>query len=106
MNAFLAKAAKAEQKLQKQIQGLIKEAERRAAAREKRQHQHGLGGGGNGYFSWPTTGVHHPGIRVHRLLLGAAVRQLRPLPQGIDIANGSGHPDPCGGQRGGGVRRA
>jgi murein DD-endopeptidase MepM/ murein hydrolase activator NlpD len=96
VNAYLAKAAQAEQKLQKQIQGLIKEAERRAAAREARQRQRqrnqSLGGGGNGYFNWPTTGVITQEFGCTGFSWEPSYGSCAHFHRGIDIANGTGTP--------------
>jgi murein DD-endopeptidase MepM/ murein hydrolase activator NlpD len=92
VNAYLAKAAKAEQMLQAQIQGLIKEAARRAAARERARHQHNLGGGGNGYFIWPTTGFITQEFGCTGFSWEPSYGSCAHFHRGIDIANGSGTP--------------
>ena len=92
VNAYLAKAARAEQQLQAKIQGLIKEAERRAAAREKPKHQHNLGGGGSGYFTWPTTGVITQEFGCTGFSWEPPYGSCAHFHQGIDIANGMGTP--------------
>ncbi len=92
VDAYLAQAAKAEQQLQAKIAGLIKEAERRAAARERRKHQHDLGGGGNGYFSWPTTGTITQEFGCTGFAWEPPYGSCAHFHQGIDIANGTGTP--------------
>jgi murein DD-endopeptidase MepM/ murein hydrolase activator NlpD len=90
VDAYLAKAAKWQQQLQAKLQGLIKEAERRAAARERRKHQ--LGGSGNGYFIWPTTGTITQEFGCTGFSWEPPYGSCAHFHQGIDIANGMGTP--------------
>ncbi len=60
------------------VAGLLAAAKR--AAEPPRRRGGSGGGSGNGRFSWPTVGHRDPGVRLHRLLPGAASRVVRPLP--------------------------
>lgn len=90
IDAYLKKAAKAEQQLQAKLQSLIKEAQRRAAERERRKHQ--LGGGGNGYFRWPTTGYVTQEFGCTGFSWEPPYGSCSHFHRGIDIANGNGTP--------------
>ena len=93
--ALVAKQAKAKHKLDAKIAGLVKEAERRAAAREARQNQGGGGGGGglpngNGRFNWPTTGLVTQEYGCTGFPLEPPRGSCAHFHSGIDIANSEG----------------
>ena len=87
--------------LRSRIDNLVASAQRRASA----QFGGVAPGGGNGIFDWPTTGYISQDYGCTGYWVNPPRGDCPHFHDGIDIANGSGTPDPCRWRRCGGLRR-
>lgn len=97
----IARQAAADRKLDKQIAGLVKEAQRRAEARRRTEQKRNDGGGGgggghlpdgSGRFDWPANGMITQEYGCTGFPLEPRRGNCAHFHSGIDIANNSGTP--------------